>query len=70
MVTWANWHYQDFVRNWVDHVREANITSFLVIAARRVSFVHSRERPHTNPVATLQQLFSQSCIHDNAADAV
>ena len=34
MVTWANWHYQDFVRNWVDHVREANITSFLVGHAR------------------------------------
>jgi arabinosyltransferase len=35
MVTWANWHYQDFVRNWVDHVRAANISSFLVRPARR-----------------------------------
>lgn len=30
MVTWANWHYADFVRNWVEHVQSAGITSFLV----------------------------------------
>lgn len=21
VVTWANWHYQDFVRTWVKHVQ-------------------------------------------------
>ena len=30
MVTWANWHYVDFVRNWVAHVRAIGVRSYLV----------------------------------------
>ena len=30
MVTWANFHYQDFVMNWVDHVRGVGVTAYLV----------------------------------------
>ena len=30
MVTWANFHYLDFVLNWVEHMRQSRITSFLV----------------------------------------
>ena len=30
MVTWANFHYQDFVMNWVDHVRNVGVTAYLV----------------------------------------
>ena len=30
MVTWANLHYLDFTLNWVEHVRECGIKSFLV----------------------------------------
>ena len=29
-VTWANWHYQDFVMTWVAHVRKVNITGYIV----------------------------------------
>jgi hypothetical protein len=37
MVTTANWHYLDFVRNWVHHVRQANISNFLVCPFSRWS---------------------------------
>lgn len=30
MVTWANYHYLDFVLNWVAHMRQCSITGFLV----------------------------------------
>ena len=30
MVTWANFHYLDFVLNWVEHIRKCRITSYLV----------------------------------------
>ena len=30
MVTWANFHYQDFVMNWVEHVKEVGVKSYLV----------------------------------------
>ncbi len=30
VVTWANWHYQDFVRTWVYHVRKVGITGYIV----------------------------------------
>ncbi len=30
VVTWANYHYFDFVRTWVDHVRAVGITGYLV----------------------------------------
>ncbi|KAG1662326.1 hypothetical protein FOA52_011484 [Chlamydomonas sp. UWO 241] len=30
VVTWANWHYQDFVMTWVYHVKEAGITGYIV----------------------------------------
>ena len=30
MVTWANFHYQDFVINWVEHVKEVGVKSYLV----------------------------------------
>mmetsp|Transcript_35964 Transcript_35964/g.88593 ORF Transcript_35964/g.88593 Transcript_35964/m.88593 type:complete len:683 (-) Transcript_35964:285-2333(-) len=30
MVTWANHHYHDFVRNWVLNVRKCKVTNFLV----------------------------------------
>lgn len=30
MVTWANFHYLDFTMNWVQHVRAANISAYLV----------------------------------------
>lgn len=30
LVTWANWHYYDFVSNWVYHLREAKVRNFLV----------------------------------------
>ena len=30
MVTWANFHYLDFVLNWVEHIRKSRITSYLV----------------------------------------
>ena len=39
MVTWANFHYQDFVMNWVEHVKEVGVKSYLVSLpsrARRV----------------------------------
>ena len=30
MVTWANFHYKDFVMNWVDHVRNVGVSAYLV----------------------------------------
>jgi len=30
MVTWANWHYYDFVSNWIYHLRAAGVKHFLV----------------------------------------
>jgi hypothetical protein len=30
VVTWANWHYQDFVRTWLKHVQAVNITGYIV----------------------------------------
>ena len=30
MVTWANFHYQDFVMNWVEHVQNVGVTAYLV----------------------------------------
>lgn len=30
MVTWANHHYHDFVRNWVQYVRKCKVTNFMV----------------------------------------
>lgn len=30
MVTWANFHYYDFVMNWVSHLRNLNMTNFVV----------------------------------------
>jgi hypothetical protein len=30
VVTWANWHYKDFVLTWVAHVQRAGITGYIV----------------------------------------
>jgi arabinosyltransferase len=30
VVTWANFHYKDFVMNWVEHLKETGCTTFLV----------------------------------------
>jgi hypothetical protein len=30
MVTWANFHYLDFVLNWVEHVHALGIRTYLV----------------------------------------
>ena len=30
VVTWANWHYFDFVRSWVMHVKDVGITGYIV----------------------------------------
>ncbi|GLC76877.1 hypothetical protein PLESTF_001850700 [Pleodorina starrii] len=30
VVTWANYHYFDFVRTWVDHVRGVGVTGYIV----------------------------------------
>ena len=30
VVTWANWHYQDFVRTWVARVKESGVTGYIV----------------------------------------
>ena len=30
MVTWANFHYQDFVMNWVEHVQNVGVKSYLI----------------------------------------
>ncbi|KAL4515871.1 hypothetical protein Ndes2526B_g00587 [Nannochloris sp. 'desiccata'] len=30
VVTWANYHYKDFVMNWVDHLKETGCNTFLV----------------------------------------
>lgn len=30
MVTWANFHYLDFTMNWVQHVKSAGISAYLV----------------------------------------
>lgn len=30
VVTWANWHYQDFVMTWVAHVKSVGITGYIV----------------------------------------
>ncbi len=30
VVTWANWHYQDFVMTWVMHVKKVGITGYIV----------------------------------------
>eukprot|EP00983_Pelagomonas_calceolata_P050174 1141838-Pelagomonas_calceolata.AAC.3 len=30
VVTWANWHYQDFVHTWVTHIKECGVTGYLV----------------------------------------
>ena len=30
VVTWANWHYRDFVMNWVEHLRDTGCTGFIV----------------------------------------
>lgn len=53
MVTWANWHYVDFVRNWVDHVRAANVTSFLV----RLSVPQSSKRRRRSLVTAVVLLY-------------
>ena len=29
-VTWANWHYQDFVMTWVAHIKKVNVTGYIV----------------------------------------
>ena len=34
MVTWANFHYQDFVMNWVEHVKGVGVKSYLVSPPR------------------------------------
>lgn len=30
VVTWANYHYKDFVMNWVEHLKETGCDTFLV----------------------------------------
>ena len=30
VVTWANYHYRDFVMNWVEHLRATGCTAFIV----------------------------------------
>ena len=30
MVTWANLHYLDFVLNWVEHIKQTGVKSFMV----------------------------------------
>ena len=30
MVTWANFHYLDFVLNWVEHIRKCRVTGYFV----------------------------------------
>lgn len=30
MVTWANFHYKDFVLNWVDHLKATGCSAFIV----------------------------------------
>jgi hypothetical protein len=30
MVTWANYHYVDFVRTWVSHVQRVGVTGYIV----------------------------------------
>lgn len=30
MVTWANWHYRDFVGNWVYHLKKTGCSAFVV----------------------------------------
>lgn len=30
VVTWANYHYKDFVLNWVHHIKASGCTAFIV----------------------------------------
>lgn len=30
IVTWANFHYSDFVKNWVSHMTKIGVSNFLV----------------------------------------
>lgn len=30
LVTWANFHYRDFVMNWVEHLRAVGCNAFIV----------------------------------------
>ncbi|KAL6753317.1 nucleotide-diphospho-sugar transferase-domain-containing protein [Haematococcus lacustris] len=30
IVTWANWHYQDFVRTWLSHIKAVGVTGYIV----------------------------------------
>jgi len=36
VVTWANYHYKDFVMNWVEHLKETGCDTFLVGKNKRV----------------------------------
>lgn len=37
LVTWANFHYRDFVMNWVEHLRAVGCNAFIVGARRPVA---------------------------------
>lgn len=37
VVTWANYHYKDFVMNWVEHLQETGCKTFLVGKNKKTS---------------------------------
>ncbi|EFN51848.1 hypothetical protein CHLNCDRAFT_37217 [Chlorella variabilis] len=47
MVTWANWHYHDFVMNWVEHLQAAGCDAFIVGAMddKLLEFLVSKNIP-------------------------
>ena len=44
MVTWANFHYLDFVMNWVGHLRALGVSNFIVGAMDDKMLAALRER--------------------------
>lgn len=51
VVTWANYHFRDFVMNWVEHLRATGCTAFIVgaLAACTVWGHHAAEAHSTVP---------------------
>lgn len=46
MVTWANWHYLDFVLNWVTHLQREQVSAFMV-GAMDDALLQVRRSAHT-----------------------
>ena len=56
MITWCNFHYADFARNWVAHMRRLNITAYLVGAMD--DQILQAGPPHLVQICSLQHLLA------------